>query len=203
MKQTIDTLIPVDLYNDVKVTGTNKFKATPVLKANDGTIITQGLSESWLIYMKHAINNYRNIAKQQQKESIDIVAITLPGTPMTRQDGNIVNQNDDGTFSLCPNREFTERYMYLKSQLKTITQLKEKHFPIKIPVIIECEFHVHKSNRHYNLAQYVSSTVELMVKLKLLKNDSSDVVARVDGSKICYTNDIEKTVVTIKKLTGG
>lgn len=206
MKQAIDTLIPVDLYNDVKLASGNRFKSTTVLKASNGTVITKDLPESWLIYMKYAINNYDNMLKQAQLKPIDnpaIVSITLTGTPITRKDGKTVEKNSDGTFSLCPNKEFKIRYMYLKSQLENILRYKETLFPIKIPVVITFEFHMFKTNKHHNLAELISSTIELMVKLKLLKNSSSKIVARVDGSKICYTYANEKTVVTIKKLIGG
>jgi len=206
---TIDKLIPVKLYNKVEIDKQyiGKVISIPVLEAKDRTIICHNLPAKWSIYIREAINNYYKTVKskssQPESHTINICSFIFPGRPIEMKDGKTISKDKNGMLLLSVDREYSNRISKLQKMRKEIVDGRTKLIPIDYSVTVECVFNIKRTKKSPSLMQLVASTVDLMVRMKILKNDSCDIVSRTDGSRICYTDENEHTVITIKRTIGG
>lgn len=74
-------------------------------------------------------------------------------------------------------------------------KLKE---PIQRPINLKCTFIV-PDRRKRDLTNLLNAIQDILVKYRVLKDDNSNIVAGLDGSRIIYQKGIEKTIVEIEE----
>lgn len=199
-------LIPVEAYDRVLPDKSSYGKVIKVsaLKAKNGTMVCSGLPAHWLNYIKEAINtHYKKEAyrvKQQSKVNPVIATFNLPGQPMAKTDSKVVGYNADGAMVIEPNKEYNSYIIQLKKKQHIIIKGKTELIPIETAVIVECIYYIKRiNNTRYNIADLLSTTLDVLVQLHILKSSKDNIVIGVGETKICYTKEEPETVVTIRR----
>lgn len=76
---------------------------------------------------------------------------------------------------------------------------KFKNLNIDYPINLQLIYYM-PTKRRVDLSNLQAATCDILVKYKVIKDDNSNIVASMDGSKVLYDKEIPRTEITITKL---
>jgi hypothetical protein len=161
------------------------------------------LPPSWMEYIKNAINGFAS-AQEYKRNDIPIstgilYSAKIPGMPVAMSDGKQIKKDNDGNFTLSASKEYARRIrQVMKMKMELTYGFSNK--PIDYPVHVKCVFCINKKSKRIVVSEQVTATLDLLKRLGILRSDTSEVVARTDGSEVQYILNEPHTQVTIRKM---
>lgn len=76
---------------------------------------------------------------------------------------------------------------------------KFKNLCIEYPINLQLVYYM-PTKRKVDLSNLQAATCDILVKYKVIKDDNSNIVACMDGSRVLYDKAIPRTEITITKL---
>lgn len=174
-----------------------------ILATLDNVKICEDIPEDWMNYICEAVNNYAEIETYKTKaEEISkglICTLNVAGQPIPIEYGKQIVQDAQGNFSMSSTREYAKRIREVRRSSKTFAHLIPRK-PVDYQVHVKCTFFMNKTNAKPCLPELIIATLDQLVRLKVIKNISNEVVASTDGSKITYVLNAPYTVIEIRKM---
>lgn len=90
--------------------------------------------------------------------------------------------------------------LYLQYEKDCGYFLKPLKEPIDKPINLKCTFIV-PDKRKRDLSNLLNAIQDILVHYKILADDNYNIVQSVDGSRIIYEKDKEKTVIEIEEVS--
>lgn len=117
--------------------------------------------------------------------------IVIPGEPRTKKNSQqiLVNKATGRPF-IMPSAKAKE---YEKRCALYIPKLKE---PIGDPVNVCCTYYM-STHRRVDLVNLEEMTLDILVKFGVLKDDNSNIVVSMDGSRVAYDKDNSRAEIEI------
>jgi hypothetical protein len=205
--QGLNELLPVKLYNKVELDTryVGKTITHSILESKSGVELLKDMPVAWLTYCRDALNNYYRITLPTEKTPLKrivappvIACFVFPQEPMEKEHGNTISKGKDGKLTLAFSKEYSDRIAKLKKHKDKIVQGRESMLPINIPVSIQCTFYVSKPESKCYLPGLIESTIDLMVRIGIISKGSTDIVSDVNGSKVVFTQESPRTIITIR-----
>lgn len=72
---------------------------------------------------------------------------------------------------------------------------------IDYPINLKCTFVV-PDKRKRDIVNLLNAIQDILVKYHVLKDDNYNIVQSLDGTRIIYQKDVEKTIIEITKIEG-
>lgn len=132
---------------------------------------------------------------ENQKMTSTIIKYTIPIPPITKKNSQriLINRSTGKPF-IAPSRQYkqyeAEAVWYLRPAPKQ---------PIDYPVNLKAMFYM-PAHRRVDLVNLQEALLDVMVNAGILSDDSSKVVASMDGSRVLYDKDAPRTEVEIEKI---
>lgn len=203
----LSNLIPCKAYNKIEVDRNyvGKTILVPIIEAKDGTIICKGLAENHTKYICNAINNYHKKETAKPIAMItrakEIAQLVIPGKPLPIEYTKAIKQQADGTFILCTGQEYLKRQKFISKNRDKILQGREHIFPIVFPVEVSFTFHLHEDLKMaHGLSGLIESGLDTLARLKVIKNKTPRIVAKIGSCRVEWTKNTEYTEVTINSI---
>lgn len=76
---------------------------------------------------------------------------------------------------------------------------KYKNLCIEYPINLQLIYFM-PTKRKVDLGNLQAATCDILVKYKVIKDDNYNIVASMDGSKVCYDKNLPRTEISITKL---
>lgn len=200
-----DGLTPTRVVSKViAVPGTiGKTKREDLLISGSGKVIAQDIPTDWINYIHSAVNNYDDMqAYDNGTKTVSdqlITSFRLEGKPVAKASGKQVGRDQDGNYVMSASPDYARRIREVKRNRPHVRYGRTQK-PIDIPVHVQCVFYLNKSNGKICVPEMVASTLDLLVKLGIIKSDTNDIVASTDGSHSRYILNEPYTMVTIRKM---
>jgi hypothetical protein len=203
----LSKLIPCRAYNKIEVDKNyvGKTVLVPIIEGKDGTIICKGLPENHTKYICNAINNYYKKETTKPVAMItrakEIVQLVIPGKPLPIEHTKAIRQQADGTFILCTGQEYLKRQKFISKNRDKILQGREHIFPIVFPIEVSFTFHLHEDLKMaHGLSGLIESGLDTLARLKVIKNKTPKVIAKIGSCRVEWTKGTEYTEVTINSI---
>ncbi len=119
--------------------------------------------------------------------------IIIPITPVTKKTHQQIVKVK-GRLMVIPSKQYRE---YEKACAEFIPQMPFNMFDC--PVNVECVYYM-PTKRRVDLVNLEESTLDVLVKYGILKDDNCNIVASMDGSKVLYSKENPRTEIEITEL---
>lgn len=206
MRNDIVGLVPVTLETKgiARQGYIGKVDIVPIITSHDKKLKLECNNNRWAKYIQDAINNYHVVESRSVKGGIkptsDMIAnFVLLGKPLPISESRTITKKDD-EYIIAYSKEYNSWVRDMSERRPAIVKGKAHLLPIKYPVIVECVYYMHRSRKKTSLVELISSTLNILDKLRIIYTQGDTVVNSVNGSKICYTNGIEYTSVSIRAV---
>jgi len=175
-----------------------------VLMSDNKEIISENIPLTWMKYIKSAVNIYEPdnlfVKKKISQSRKTICTFKITGEPVPMSIGKtIVYDADSGNYSLTTGKDYRNRIskvMKIKPEVRYLVGKK----PIDFPVSIQCQFYLKEQSVKFHLPEIISATLDLCVRLGILKTATLNVVESIDGSEVKYILGEPYTQVTIRRV---
>ena len=118
----------------------------------------------------------------------------IPLEPKTKKNSSqIVTAN--GRPLIVPSKDFKE-YQKMSAYYLPYPEGLE---PIDQPIILECKFY-RSTRRKVDLVNLEQAICDILVHWKVLKDDSFNIIARMDGSEVFIDKEHPRTEIKIYRL---
>lgn len=119
--------------------------------------------------------------------------ITLGIAPITKKNHSQIIRAK-GRLMVIPSKQYKE---YEKACAEFIPQMPFNTFDCRVNV--ECVYYM-PTKRRVDLVNLEESTLDVLVKYGILKDDNCNIVASMDGSKVLYSKENPRTEIEITEL---
>jgi len=175
-----------------------------VLMSDSKEIISENIPLTWMRYIKSAVNIYEPdnvfVKKKISQARKTICTFKIPGEPAPMSIGKtIVYDADSGNYSLTTGKEYRNRInkvMKIKPEVRYLVGKKAIDFPVSV----QCQFYLKEQSVKFQLPEIISATLDLCVRLGILKTANLNVVESIDGSEVKYILGEPYTQVTIRRI---
>lgn len=121
--------------------------------------------------------------------------ITIPLAPISKKNHqDIIYNKKTKRRMVIPSKQYRE---YEKACAEFIPQMPFNMFDC--PVNVECVYYM-PTHRRVDLVNLLQSTMDILVKYGILKDDNCNIVASMDGSKVLYSKENPRTEIEITEL---
>ncbi len=123
-----------------------------------------------------------------------LLKFTIPLPPITKKNSSqIVFSYNKGKPKLIPSKKFTE---YQKSCGWFINKPSK---PLECKINIKAIYYM-PTRRRVDITNLHSALHDVLVHYNVIKDDSCDIVAATDGSRVIYDKNAPRTEVTISEF---
>lgn len=119
--------------------------------------------------------------------------LTLYGDPRTKKNSARILKGRSGGRFVAPSKAFVDY------QESCLWQIKRPHSPISARVNVRCIYYM-KTRRKVDLANLIEATCDILVKAGVLADDSSQIVAAHDGSRVDYDKQNPRVEIRIEEM---
>jgi Holliday junction resolvase RusA-like endonuclease len=119
--------------------------------------------------------------------------IIIPIAPVTKKTHQQIVKAK-GRLMVIPSKQYKE---YEKACAEFIPQMPFNMFDC--PVNVECVYYM-PTKRRVDLVNLEESTLDILVKYGILKDDNCNIVASMDGSRVYYDKENPRTEIEITEL---
>lgn len=105
---------------------------------------------------------------------------TIEGRPITKKNSQRI-VNNGGRPTIIQSKQYKA---YEKTAILQIRKDRPKN-PIDYPVEVTCLYYM-PTRRRVDILNLLAATHDILVKAEILKDDNSDIVCSVDGSRVLY-----------------
>lgn len=120
--------------------------------------------------------------------------IIIPLAPITKKNSARIVKRKDGTPFIIPSVKYKQYEkkcgLYMPSNLNVNT-----------PVNVQCIFYM-PTRRRVDLVNLLEAALDVLVHYGILDDDNSNIVQRMDGSRVDYDKENPRTEIYITGLTG-
>lgn len=128
------------------------------------------------------------------------IRLTIPGNPITKKNSqNIIRVKRKGG-GTRPVPLPSEQYMQYREDFLRLVPATAK-CQISTPINLRCVYYMAR-RRACDLVNLLEATQDILVDAGVLEDDNRDIVASVDGSRVCYDKDNPRVEITITDLEG-
>lgn len=119
--------------------------------------------------------------------------IIIPITPITKKTHQqIIRVN--GRPMVIPSKQYKQFEKACEEWLRPYS-----HLNIDYPVNLSCRYYM-PTRRRVDLVNLAEATCDILVKYGVLKDDNSNIVASMDGSRVFYDKENPRTCIDITPL---
>lgn len=119
--------------------------------------------------------------------------IIIPITPVTKKTHQQIVKVK-GRLMVIPSKQYRE---YEKACAEYIPMIPFS--TIDYPVNVKCLFYM-PTHRRVDIVNLQESILDVLVKYGVLKDDNSNIVASMDGSRVLYSKENPRTEIEITEL---
>lgn len=119
--------------------------------------------------------------------------ITIELPPITKKNHSQIIKAK-GRLMVIPSKQYRD---YEKACAEFIPQMPFHMFDC--PVNVECVYYM-PTHRRVDLVNLQEATLDVLVKYGILKDDNSNIVASMDGSRVLYDKENPRTEIEILEL---
>lgn len=126
-----------------------------------------------------------------------MIKFTIPLTPISKKNHQRIFKNKaTGKPFVVPSEQY-KRY-----EADAMWYIPRQYYHIDYPVNVKCLFYM-PTKRKCDLTNMLESIDDVMVKVGLLKDDSYNIIASHDGSRVLYDKENPRTEVEITPMNEG
>jgi Holliday junction resolvase RusA-like endonuclease len=119
--------------------------------------------------------------------------IVIPITPVTKKTHQQIIKAK-GRLMVIPSKQYRE---YEKACAEFIPQMPFNMFDC--PVNVKCLYYM-PTHRRVDLVNLLQCTCDILVKYGILKDDNSNIVVSMDGSRVLYSKEHPRTEIEITEV---
>lgn len=119
--------------------------------------------------------------------------ITIELAPITKKNHSQIIKAK-GRLMVIPSKQYRD---YEKACADYIPQMPFHMFDC--PVNVKCVFYM-PTRRRVDLVNLEQSVLDILVKYGILKDDNSNIVVSMDGSKVLYSKEFPRTEIEITEI---
>ena len=121
--------------------------------------------------------------------------ITIPITPVSKKNHqDIIYNKKTKRRMVIPSKQYRD---YEKACAEFIPQIPFSTYDC--PVNVKCLYYM-PTHRRVDLVNLLQCTCDILVKYGILKDDNSNIVASMDGSRVLYDKQNPRTEIVIDVL---
>jgi Holliday junction resolvase RusA-like endonuclease len=119
--------------------------------------------------------------------------ITIPITPVSKKNHSQIIRVK-GRLMVIPSKQYRD---YEKACAEFIPQMPFNMFDC--PVNVKCLYYM-PTHRRVDLVNLLQCTCDILVKYGILKDDNSNIVVSMDGSRVLYDKEHPRTEIEIIEI---
>lgn len=126
----------------------------------------------------------------------EIIRFDIKTTPITKKNSSqIVMNQKTGKPYIIP----SPAYRKFEKAAGWLIPGRFRNLQISSPVNVKCVYYM-PTRRRVDLVNLQEATLDILVKYGVLEDDNYNIVASMDGSRVCYDPSNPRTEVTIQFL---